>query len=380
MILFNCTINNVGGGLKNSALFIKYILDIGDNNWIFAISEQVERLLLDLNCKLDHRFKVYTKSPAWSISSRKQLVKMAEKKEVIGIYTMAGPTYCKFSKYHIMGISNPYISHFKHADLLRTIAIRKIPEVYARIAYQIIHSTAANHFIFQTMESASGFSFRRKIPIQSCTVVPNAVDLDSFSSFKKEVRSFSEKLPFYIAVPGNPFGHKCIQLLVRYALELKNMGASNIVFKVTLTDEEFEATIRRQKGYNSTKHMFENFGRVSYTRMKDFYSQADIVFVPSVLETFSATYVEALAAFKPLVVSDRSFAREICGDTAKYVDTFDVTNVASTLLTLARSVTDRNNSITSGGKKLSQFTNQRERNAQLANFVRQQLALSQKYN
>ena len=48
------------------------------------------------------------------------------------------------------------------------------------------------------------------------------------------------------------------------------------------------------------------------------YAAVDIVLQPSLLETFSANYPEAMAQRKPLVTTDLDFAHDICDDASLY--------------------------------------------------------------
>lgn len=50
------------------------------------------------------------------------------------------------------------------------------------------------------------------------------------------------------------------------------------------------------------------------------YQDVDACVFPSICESFGHPLVEALAVGKPIVCADRSYAREICGNLAKYVD------------------------------------------------------------
>ncbi len=72
-VLFNCSTNVVGGGVKNSAIFIKSVFSNNDVNWIFAISPQVKQLLIKMGLVLDSRFEEFEKSPSKNLDSRKRL-------------------------------------------------------------------------------------------------------------------------------------------------------------------------------------------------------------------------------------------------------------------------------------------------------------------
>jgi len=57
---------------------------------------------------------------------------------------------------------------------------------------------------------------------------------------------------------------------------------------------------------------------------------------PTLLESFSGTYLEAMAAGRPILTSDRDFAREVCGEAALYFDPTNAQDVANAVLRLYR--------------------------------------------
>ncbi|WP_420264224.1 glycosyltransferase [Candidatus Magnetominusculus dajiuhuensis] len=74
-----------------------------------------------------------------------------------------------------------------------------------------------------------------------------------------------------------------------------------------------------------------NLGHVDHVNLSSVYQCCDAVIMPSHLESFSATYLEAMAFSKPLMVSDLDFAREICADAALYFDPYNVDSIAETV-------------------------------------------------
>ena len=63
--------------------------------------------------------------------------------------------------------------------------------------------------------------------------------------------------------------------------------------------------------------------KVPLSKLPELYRNSDICFIPSVLETFSATYVEAMATGRPIVASDLDFAHAVCQESAVYFDPRD---------------------------------------------------------
>ena len=49
--------------------------------------------------------------------------------------------------------------------------------------------------------------------------------------------------------------------------------------------------------------------------------------MPSLLETFSTSYLEAIAASRMIIVPKKGFAREVCQDAAIYFDENDISSL-----------------------------------------------------
>lgn len=80
-----------------------------------------------------------------------------------------------------------------------------------------------------------------------------------------------------------------------------------------------------------TRPGVHSLGRVDLADVASVYEAADAVLSTSQLESFSATYLEAMAYERPLVASDRDFAREVCGEAALYADPSNPHAVAAAL-------------------------------------------------
>ena len=204
MFLFNCTTNKVGGGLKNSAIFIEMLLKNGGTNWYFAISPEVAWLLSNLQCKLDSRFFIFNKSPSKNLKSRRELLKLTNDLSISLVYTMAGPAYVKFNCLHIMGISNPYITHAKIVDILRFKRKSELIPLFLKMMYQNYYAKFADAYIFQTDQSKKCFEIKYGVS-KDRIVVENALDIKRF-----KITHSSSDFKF------NPFSYVVNYLLVQF--------------------------------------------------------------------------------------------------------------------------------------------------------------------
>jgi glycosyltransferase involved in cell wall biosynthesis len=98
-----------------------------------------------------------------------------------------------------------------------------------------------------------------------------------------------------------------------------------------------------------------NLGIIHPNQCVNLYNSCDIVFVPSLLEIFTAVYPEAMASGKPIVTNNLSFAKSICGDAALYYDYSSAEDASLKIIELIENNNLRLNLINNGLKRLSFF-------------------------
>ena len=320
--------------MKNAAIFIEHVIKDGKNTWYFAISQEVEQLLLDMSISIDDRFYVFKNSPSKNRKSRKNLLNISQNLKVDLVYTMAGPAYVKFGVPHVMGVSNPYLTHARLADVIKFKSTISLPIFFLRFLYKSYYLRLADYYLFQT--SFSEKKFLEKHRGRKTYVIPNAIDMLRFNKSIKDLQvenAVGDEHVVRVFVPGAEYDHKCIHLIVDYADYLRRIGVKNFVFACTLKEDHYEKFIGKRARRYGVEHMIMNLGTVPYVEISKQYLKADIVLIPSLLETFSATYLEAQQVQKPLIVANRGFATEVCGDNAKYIEPFDVRGVVKALTT-----------------------------------------------
>lgn len=321
-ILFNCTVNNVGGAVQNAANFIVLARADKLNVFVFIVSLPIYELLA-LWGEVDETVIVID-HPLFSRNVRQAVAGIEAEFDPDVVYTMAGPSYLRFSSRHVLGISDGYITH---ASLDSFFYARFLLQGFKHFFKSKLKGFSArfegDFFIFQTEASRQGFCNRYFADVQKTQVVPNAIG-KSFAdrSGEQEVSAISAKDNMVILCPSADYPHKDLMIIERIA----NVVARNpqayvgvsLKFVVTVgKDSEF---CKRIPYINSVSRRVSvvNNGPYSYSAASCLYQSCDIVFMPSILETFSTSYLEALASRKLLLVADKQFSREICGGAAIY--------------------------------------------------------------
>lgn len=340
--LFNCTTNQVGGGVQNALNFCRHVESDLSSRWVLAVSEAVGEQLGQA-AQTNHPICVFEQSPARSRKARKDLERLVSTVSPRAVYTMAGPAYIRIDPVHLMGISNPYITHAQ-ADAFRAgRTIAKAASAFTATVYRSAWARRADYWVFQTGSSRDGFVRRLRVPKEKTFIVPNALG-DSFrdlSECRKHLGSSigdEDRRRRTVFCPSAAHPHKGLELIPRVAERLSANGGANVTFQVTLPPRSAiwrrlqEEWVRTATGGAT----LVNLGPFEYDQGPSLYLVTDCVFVPSILEVFSASYLEAMATSRPLVVADKPFSREVCGSGAYYFRAGDPNGAAGALMRALR--------------------------------------------
>jgi len=79
------------------------------------------------------------------------------------------------------------------------------------------------------------------------------------------------------------------------------------------------------------RDIITNMGRLTPNGVRVAFASTDALFQPTLVETFGLIYLEAMAAGKPILTSDRDFSRYVCGDLALYFDPHDPVSIVDAI-------------------------------------------------
>lgn len=138
--------------------------------------------------------------------------------------------------------------------------------------------------------------------------------------------------------------HKNLKIMIPVSAYLEEHHP-NLQFRFVLTC--------KPEALNVPEHLKRHFvfvGKVDVLECPNLYEQADIMFMPTLMECFTATYPEAMRMEVPIVTTDLEFARGLCGDAACYYSAVDPAAAAEAIYRVA---TDKEyaHQLTEAGKR-----------------------------
>lgn len=172
------------------------------------------------------------------------------------------------------------------------------------------------------------------------------------------------------------YPHKNLSIAFDILNYLESIDCNQAIrFVYTVSKEEFPRIPEKYK------NNFVLLGKVNIQECPSLYEQCDIVFQPTLLECFTATYPEAMRMKKPIVTSDLEFARGICGNAAAYYKPADGKSAAEVILKVAMNKELSKELVNSGLKRLTEFDNYNQRIDKIIKLLEETYTLQfTKYN
>ena len=338
-VLVNATTLVKGGGIQVAASFIAESLkDDAGIRWHYAISAQVAAELESLGCRVDEA-EVFQTSPTRDKAQRRRLLELEQRLAPDVVFSVFGPAYVRFRAPHLCGVAVGWVTHSTR------LAFATLPGPLARLrtflmcVFKGFWLRFADRWVVEAENARRGMQRRLRIDPDRVDVVPNtcaAVFSDAgLPAAQPPSRGETLRLLYVSAY----YPHKNIEIIPEVAAALARRAPDlDFEFVVTLpTDEPDAERILQRAEELGVGSRVRNAGRVNLMQLIDLYRDVQLCFMPSLLETFSATYPEAMALGRPIVTSDLDFARASCGDAAQYYAATDPEAAATTILELAGS-------------------------------------------
>ncbi len=162
--------------------------------------------------------------------------------------------------------------------------------------------------------------------------------------------------PFRLLVLSSYYLHKNLEIVNTICNLMRERNILDIRFSMTLSKGDFERVIEPQN-----RDFVSNIGKQPPQDCPTLYRECDSLFLPSLLECFSANYVEAMCMGRPIVTTDLGFAKTICQDAALYFKPLDAADALERILELKNSSELYNALVEAGKKQLPRFGTPKQR-------------------
>ena len=187
----------------------------------------------------------------------------------------------------------------------------------------------------QTETTRQLFHEKFSFPLDKIGLCPNAFSSNVIPSHKWPVELEPYRGRFILFTLTRYYTHKNLEIIVETFRKYQDI----------LRDVVCIMPVDRNQGPRAvalidrvTKYRVENnfvfADTIPQERLGEYFCAANVMFLPTLLESFSGTYLEAMQLDTPILTSDRDFAREVCGDAAEYFDPLSPEDIKNGILRL----------------------------------------------
>lgn len=364
MIFVNAANIRYGGGVQKSVEFIRASASYGaKHRFCYAVSDVVAaslRELLDVGMLDLTVFNVSPARPLGGRRTRKGLLEIEARVRPDVVYSIFGPPYTVFRSPHLMGFAIPWVTH-PNAEAWRTLShpVERARH-WAWCQYVTFWTRFADRWVLETGVAADGLARVLGISRERLHVVPNTC-AEQYHRARVSGANPDERMAkqhpteFHLLVFSSWYPHKNLELIppVAAALARKDPTRRYRFFLTFDTSSAAWASIRRRARELDVEDRVINLGPVKVSDGPGLYASSDALFMPTVLETYTATYPEAMCSRRPIVTTDLPFAREICHEAALYFPPSDALGAADRIVQLAGDEALRNELVRRGDARFA---------------------------
>jgi glycosyltransferase involved in cell wall biosynthesis len=289
---------------------------------------------------------------------RKKIKEFERKIKPDIVFNVFGPPAVKYDTLLLCGCANGWSTH-PNKEVFSIISTKK------RIKYKLkrirdkVKFRQAEYFWVEAEIAQKGLSKLLNVQKNKIKIISNVLN-PVFDDVVPLEADFAKDIK--ILTLSSPGPNKNLTILPDIAAFLKeNVSALNFTFTLTFSPSDPLNKIIYSKAEKlDVAENICNIGMVPLAECPRVYNEHHILLQPSLLETFSANYIEAMKMKRPIVTVDMEFARNICGDAAIYYSPLLAQDAGKKIALLACDAEKRDEIINNGNRKLNSFPSHRD--------------------
>lgn len=308
---------------------------VGDNiEWLYVVSQDLDKAIGEKFAHLkDKTYFVFPTQPDFFGTYRKtkkELKSIEQRLKPDLVYTITAPSYFTFEAVEVMRFTNPWVAH-PNAYAWKSLPLKSRIKTWLYCVNQKRIIRNNSYFITQAEATKNGIIRITGVQDNHVKVISNVLPAAIASS--DNTKYPQEKDWIDIACVGTPMSHKnliCVPDVIK-VFENK-YGMKNIRFHLTMRpDYEVSKRVLNRIKALGVEDRVVNHGQITQKELVEVYRHCQYAFLPTLLEVFSATSLEAMFFDLPIVATDLPFNRDVIGDAGLYCKPCDAEDAAGKL-------------------------------------------------
>ena len=362
-ILINTATTFKGGGIQVAISILNELKKNTQNEYHVILGKNLKNKVDLLSFPENFTFSNINYRPAEKIFSPfyndSYLLKIEKNFKPDVVFTTSGPSYANFSAPHLVGFNLPHYIYKESPFIRNQSFFKKIKLNLKGILIKFFYKRDSDAILCQTED----VSYRASnwLKINQTYTVSNTYN----SIFNDKALYNNENKYFDILILSSYYKHKNIEIINDIINELTDTELTyhKIRFITTIEQHIYERIFT-----NRSKLHIKNLGPVKINDVPEIYNNAKIVFQPSLLECFSANYVEAMVMRKPILCANLPFSKTICKDAALYYEPMNAKDALKKILILKSNKKIYKNLIIVGKKMIKNFPSAEDRVVMIIKF------------
>lgn len=365
-ILINTSNLKVGGGVQVADSICRELYKYTQHTFVIVVSDALKECANDIGRYPNIKIVCYN-LPSCILSAilgnNVFLDTLISKENIEAVLTVFGPSRWVPKCLHISGFARSQLV-LNDSPYWQTLSLLRRIKAYSRkfvMTYLFRKSTT----VFYTENSYISAKLKRLFPNSRVYTVTNNYN-QVFD--KPDLWDYSIKLPEFdgltlLTISAN-YPHKNLSIILPTIHHLKKYYPFfKFRFVLTISSEQFLPLSNEEK-----EHVVF-LGPVNINQCPYLYKQSDIMFLPTLLECFSASYAEAMKMKVPILTTNLGFARSLCDAAAMYYDPVSSKALAEAIYRLRNDKKMQKNLIQKGCNQLLKFDTYEERTRKLISIV-----------
>lgn len=366
-ILINTATTYKGGSVQGALSIIQNLVHFNEHKYYIVLSSNVYKLIKVEDYPTNFKFVRIPFRPGQNIFTILRAIfffkKLEKNIKSDVVFTTSGPSYWRPRAPHLIGYN---LAHYVYSET-PFFNIISLPE---RIKWKLkgyfikyFFKNDGQHYVTQTDDITK----RLKIFLNTNNVytVSNSCN-DAFHSHPK-VQNFlphREKNEFRFLSIAAYYRNKNLEIIPKITLKLVKSGILNIRFVLTIEQNIYENIIPQD-----LRSYIYNVGPINVTDCPSLYNECDAAFIPTLLECFTAAYIESMVMKLPILTTNLGFAKTICDEAAIYYDPINVDDAVTKVSLLASDLNLQQNMKIKGNLRIVNFPSAYDRTKKYLDLV-----------
>ena len=327
-VLIDASIIVKGGGLQVALSLINNIALDKDFELICVVSPQLDSQIEEKIKNNISYYHVEKNEPIFNkFKQGKRLANIENLYKPDFVFVIFGPAYWKPKAPSLQGFALGKMLYKKE------LSIGLLENIFNTIKKNLFKKSNS-YLVVETDLVKNKLSDDFNYPLEKIFVIGNSYSPKFLECVnEKKDTLMKRKDIFSILVPGSYYLHKNLEMILISLAELKKTSSlSGIKVFFTIPKD----SIDWQNFFNYAKKLkvdeyIETAGFVANADFAKLYIKSDVILCASLVESSTAVFPEAFISERPLLVSDRPFASELCENAALYFDPLDAINIAESI-------------------------------------------------